>query len=116
MLLIFAQLGEDGQGQDFAGGALGFGETAFRVAETLERRLQMERDGVVDLRADFALGEELAQAVAAVGADDVLVPDVMGARNLVGQDDAVGRIRAGFDQTRRVKEGVIAAGSRRRCT
>src|SRR5271166_932375 len=70
----------------------------------------MERDGVVDLRADFALGEELAQAIAARGADDVLVPDVMAARNLVGQHNSVGGIGAGLDQSRGMKEGVIAAG------
>jgi len=110
LLLVFAEFGEDGQGEDFAGGALCFREAAFFVSETLQRRLQMERDGVVDLRADFALGEELTQAVAARGADDVLMPDVSGARNLVGQDDAVGGIRAGFDETRRMKERVIAAG------
>ncbi len=32
LLLIFAQFGEDGQGQHFAGGAFGFGEGACSVA------------------------------------------------------------------------------------
>ena len=70
----------------------------------------MERDGVVDLRADFALGEELAQAVAAGGADDVLMPDVAGAAHFLRKYDAVGGIGAGLDQSRGMKERVIAAG------
>ena len=35
LLLVFAQFGEDGQGEDFAGGALGLREAAFFVSETL---------------------------------------------------------------------------------
>ena len=110
MLLVFAEFGEDGQGEDLAGGALGLGEAALFVAETLERRLQMERDGVIDLRADFALGEELAQAIAAVGADNVLMPDVAAAAHFLRKYNAVDGIRAGFDQSRGMEERVIAAG------
>ena len=36
LLLVFADLGEEGQGEDFAGGAFGFGEGSFRIAEALE--------------------------------------------------------------------------------
>lgn len=38
LLLVFAQLGEDGQGQDFAIGALGLGEAAIFIAEAVEVR------------------------------------------------------------------------------
>jgi hypothetical protein len=37
LLFVLAQLGEGGQGQDFAGGALGFGEAAFFIAEAVEK-------------------------------------------------------------------------------
>ena len=70
----------------------------------------MERDGVVNLRADLARGEKLAQFVAAVAADDVLVPDVPAARNLVGQHDAVAGIRPGLRQSSRCEQRVVALG------
>src|SRR5208337_4101831 len=76
MLLVLAKLGEDGQGQHLVRRSFGFGEAALFVTEVLQRCLQMERDGVVDLRADLALGEELTQTVAARGADNVLMPNV----------------------------------------
>ena len=56
LLLVFAEFGKNWQSQDFAGGAFGLGEAAFAVAETLESLLLVERDGVVDLRADLAGG------------------------------------------------------------
>ena len=65
LLLVFAQLGEDGQGQDFASRTLGFREAAFGIAQALQCVLQVQRDGVVDLRADLAASEELAQRIAA---------------------------------------------------
>ena len=76
----------------------------------MQRLLHVQRDGVVDLRADFAGGEEVAQRVAAGGADDVLVPDVLAAGNLVRQDDAVDGVGAGFGESRGAKEGVVAPG------
>ena len=91
LLLVVAEFGVDGQGEDFGGGALGVGEVAGLVAQVFERGLQMERDGVVDFAADAMRGEVVAQSVAARGADDVLVEDVGGARVGVGKDDAVVR-------------------------
>ena len=64
------------------------GEVAFFVAEVGEAGLQVKRDGVVDLAADLAVGEVLAEGVAAGGADDVLVEDVGGAGVGEGEDDA----------------------------
>ncbi len=122
LLLVFAEFGEDRQGEDFAGGALGLGEVALGVAEGLEGLLQVKRDGVVDLRADFAGGEEFAQGVAASGADDVLVPDVTAAGNFLRKDDAVDGIRAGLRRVPRRERGRGSAarlcgepGSSRQC-
>ena len=76
LLLVVAEFGVDGQGEDFGGGAFGVGEVAGFVAEVFERGLQVERNGVVDFAADLLGGEVVAQSVAARGADDVLVEDV----------------------------------------
>ena len=90
VLLVFAELGVDGEGEDFGGGAFGVGEVAGFVAEGARGFLQVERQRVVDFGADFVGGEEGAEVVAAGGADDVLVEDVLGAGVGVGEDDAVG--------------------------
>ena len=84
LLLVFAEFGKDGQGEDFAGGALCLWEPAFSISKTFQRVLHVERDGVVDFGADFTGGEEVMECVAAGGADDVLVPDVFAAGDLVG--------------------------------
>jgi len=110
LLLVFAEFREDGQGEDFAGGALRLREAAFSISETFQRVLHVERDGVVDLRSDFAGGEEVVEGVAAGGADDVLVPDVFAACDLMGQDDAVDGVGACLDKSCGVEEGVVAAG------
>src|ERR1035441_5687528 len=47
-LLVFAQLRKNRQRQHFACGALGFWETAFGVAETLQCLLLVQRNGIVD--------------------------------------------------------------------
>ena len=59
-----------------------FGQAAGAVAEALEALLQVERNRVVDLRADFLFREMRTQGVAAaVGhAHDVLIPHVSAAR------------------------------------
>ncbi len=108
LLLVFAEFGEDGQGEDFAGGAFCLGEVALGVAEGLEGLLQVERDRVVDLRADFAGGEEFAQGVAASGADHILVPDMMAAGNFLRKDDSVHGVSADFGEARCAQEGVVA--------
>jgi len=72
----------------------------------------VQRDGVVDLRADFARGEELAQRIAAGSADHVLVPDVAAAGNFVGQHNTVNRIRTEFGQSCRTEQRVIALRNR----
>ena len=70
----------------------------------------MQGDGVVDLRADFAGGEEVAELVAAGGANDVLVPDAAAAWNLVRQNQAALGIGAGLSQAGSGEEGVVFFG------
>ena len=62
---VFAELGVDGQGEDFLGGAFGYGEVAGFVAQGFEAFLQVERERVVDFGADFVGGQMGAQVVAA---------------------------------------------------
>ena len=70
-------------------------EVAALVAETREALLLVERDRVVDLRADALLGEVLAQRVAALHPHHVLVVGVAAARELLGQPDLATQARAG---------------------
>jgi hypothetical protein len=74
------------------GGALADGEVAEFVAEGGEGLLQVEGLGVVDFGADAVGGEVVAECVAAGGADDVLMEDVVGAGIGEGDDDAVGGV------------------------
>lgn len=103
LLLVFTEFGEDGQRQHFAGSALGFRKAAFDIAKRFQGLLQVERDGVVDFRADLASGEEFAKLVAAGGADDVLMPDVLAAWDLVGKNDTVDRVWTRLGQSRCVE-------------
>src|ERR1019366_9893338 len=84
-LLVFVEFSKHGQRQHFFRGALGFGEVAFAVSEIDEARLQVQRDGIVDLGPDLARGEKLAQLFAAVGADDVLMENMVSGRRCVRQ-------------------------------
>ncbi len=89
LLLVFSEFRVHGQGQYLVGGAFGFGEVASLVAQCGQAGLQVERQRVVDLAADLAVGEVLAEGVAAGDSDHVLVEDVSSTRVGVGQDDAV---------------------------
>jgi len=80
LLLVFAEFGVHREREDFVGGGFADGEVALLVPEAGEAGLEMEWEGVVDLAADFLVGEVLAECVAAWSADDVLVEDVAGAR------------------------------------
>ena len=80
LLLVVAQLREDGESQHLSGGAFALRKIAFAVAQGSQRFLLMEREGIVDLRSDTLLGEPCPQLVPACDANDVLVVDVMGAR------------------------------------
>src|ERR1700683_4091914 len=87
VLLVFSEFGKHGQGQHFFCGALGFGEVTFAVSEINEARLQVQRDRIVNLRSNLARGEELAQFLPAVGADDILMENMMSGRRRMRQMD-----------------------------
>src|SRR5579863_5030306 len=72
-LLIFGELRKNGQGQHFFGCTFSLGEISLAVSQIYEARLQMQRDGIINLRPDLARGEELAQFVTPVGPHHVLV-------------------------------------------
>ncbi len=115
LLFVVAEFGVDGEGEDFGGGALGFGEVAGAVAKVAESVLLVQAERVVDLAADVLAGEVGAEFVAAGGADDVLVEDVLGAWVRVREHDAVGDGFGGFGRclhsdARREEELVVAGG------
>ena len=83
-LFFFGKFGEHGQGQYFFCGALGLGKVAFAVSEINETGLQVQRDGIVDLSPDPARGEKLAQFLAAVGPDDVLMKNMISVPTVSG--------------------------------
>ncbi len=89
-MFVFAEFGVEGQGEDLGGGAFGFGKVSGVIAEGCEGGLLVEAEGIVDFGADRFGGEVGSEVVAAGGADDVLVEDVLGAGVGVGQDDAGG--------------------------
>ncbi len=60
LLFVFSEFGKHGQCHNFAGGALGFWQISFGVSEIGEGGLQVERDGVIDFAADFAVSEKAA--------------------------------------------------------
>src|SRR5215213_11514248 len=68
-LLLGRQLWVDRQGERLARGPLCLREVAFRVTEVGEAGLQVERHGIVDVRADAAPLEVLCERVAPAIAD-----------------------------------------------
>src|SRR5258706_15809784 len=79
-LFLFGEFGEHGQGQDFFGRALSLREIAFAVSEIHKAGLQVQRDGIVNLGANLSSSKKLAQFFAAVGADHILMENMMGLR------------------------------------
>jgi len=90
-LLLFRQLGGNGQGQNFLRCTLGVGKRPLPIAKVGEARLQMQRERVVDLRADPILTQVLAQGVPPRSADDKLVVDVAG--RVLGHEHLGGKRR-----------------------
>ena len=77
-LLFDGQIWIDWNGKRFVRRFFGFGEIAFFVAKIFKTGLQMERDGIIDVTADFGFFEGVPNHLpfAAVDADDVLVENV----------------------------------------
>ena len=72
-LFVFPEFGKHGQGENFSSGAFGLGEVAFAMSEVNETVLQVQRDRIVNFRADLTGVEEFAEFVAAVSADYILM-------------------------------------------
>src|SRR5260370_36553720 len=79
-LFLFGEFGEHGQGQRFFASTLSLWEIPFAVSEIHETGLQVQRDGIVDLGANLSRSKKLAQLVAAVGADHILMENMVGLR------------------------------------
>ena len=108
LLLVFAEFGVEGEGEDLGGGGFGVGEVAGLVAEGFEGGLEVEGKGVVDFAADVVAGEVFAECIAAGGSDDVLVEDVAGAGVGEGEDNSFGDGGAG--EAGVLQELVVAGG------
>src|SRR5450631_3108808 len=73
------QLRIDRQGQRLERRALRLRKIPATSPKVAEAFLQMQRHRVIDLGPDATLGEELAQIVAALAADHVLIEDMTAA-------------------------------------
>src|SRR5258708_33201758 len=82
-LFLFGEFGEHGQGQRFFASTLSLWEITFAVSEIHETGLQVQRDGIVDLGANLSRSKKLAQLVAAVRADRILVENMVDLRGSV---------------------------------
>lgn len=84
LLLLRPQLREHGERYDLDRHFFRSGEVTTLVAQILVSLLQMERDRIVDGRADVCLGQLAHEAVAALNADHVEMVDGSGPVGLVG--------------------------------
>src|SRR3954469_10717735 len=73
--LAAVEFREDGQRQNFLRRALGFGTAAFAVSEVREARLEMQRQWIVNRRANLLALQICLQVIAPVGANSILVED-----------------------------------------
>src|SRR6476620_2470493 len=69
-LLFRQKLGKNGQRQSLARGAFGFREIALAITKIAKTFLQMQRQWVIDFRADTVRLQVCAQGVAARDAND----------------------------------------------
>src|SRR5580693_10684333 len=67
---------EHGERQHLSRGAFRFWQIAGAVAQVSKTGLKMQRDGIVDFRADVSVTKKLAQFIAALSPDHVLMKDV----------------------------------------
>ena len=74
------ELGINRQGECFQGGAFRLRKIARLVPQVLKALLQMQRDRIIDLRANAAPGEKRAQLIAPLAADHILIENVPPAR------------------------------------
>src|SRR4030042_6602888 len=84
-LLIFRQFRIDGESQHFLRGLLRNGEVPSTIFEKGVTFLQMEGNGIIDVRANPFLGQELPQTVSFGDTDHILMKD-MAALILYGRE------------------------------
>src|ERR1019366_8108132 len=72
---VIAQFGEDWQRQRISSGTFRYRQVSRLVSQIGKALLQVQRNRIVDLRADSALREKGAQLVAAIRTHHVLVID-----------------------------------------
>src|SRR5215472_234168 len=106
-LLSGRELAVDRQREAAGGGPLGFRKLSAAMTKLGETGLQMERDGIVDLRADAAFLEMRSEPVAVRGANDELVIDVPAIGRLRRQRDVFEK--ASLAEQRSIVGGVGAA-------
>src|SRR5580700_11963436 len=87
-LLLLFKLREHGQGNDFRGGLLCYGEVAETVLHPCVGFLQVQGNGVVNSGADRSLFEMVHQAFAICGSDDIQVIDRARPRGLAWWNQA----------------------------
>src|SRR2546425_5150132 len=94
LLLLWRQLRVDRQREGVTGRTLGLREVAYFVTEIGKALLEMEGNGIVDLRPHAAIGQKCFQLVATTGPDHELVIDVaaaaLGIRHGRRLDDTAG--------------------------
>jgi hypothetical protein len=74
--LIFRQLGIDGKSQHLLRGLLRDGEIPSAIFQKGVTFLQMEGNGIIDVRANSFLSQELLQAVSFWDTDHILMKDM----------------------------------------
>src|SRR5579863_10736946 len=81
------QLREHRERQHLSRGAFRFWQVAGAVAQVSKTGLKMQRDGIVDLGADVSVAKKLAQFIAALRPDHVLMKDVKSMRRSLERFD-----------------------------
>ncbi len=76
-LLRFAEFRVNRQGNCFPGSALSYGKVAFLVAQVIKTSLQVQRNGIIDARADAVPGQVFNKLIAVRGhTDNILMENV----------------------------------------
>jgi hypothetical protein len=114
LLLLRRDPGPERQGEVLRSGALGLGEVALRPAEVAQRRLEVERREVVEVRADAVLAQRRRDPVTIRRAADEQVVDVAGL--VLRRLDEVASRRARFQPSssgRKIRSIAAWTSSRR---
>src|SRR5689334_16112970 len=105
------EFGKHGQGEHVSGCTLRFGKSSRHVAKVGEALLQMQRNGIVDFCAHATLFEEVAQLVAALHTDHILVKDVLALRKRLKDGHRWSGACPGCRQTCLIEELRVSCGA-----